>query len=252
MNAVALAAGIGGSLVTGSAALWASFSPTNTFWGPVHARGPADGRPRYALTFDDGPTPESTPAILDMLGELNARAAFFVIGANVRRCPQLLSRMHREGHVVANHSFDHPRMGIFRGPWYWERQVRQTDAIIQQVIGKRAMMFRPPMGIKTWYVMGAALRAGHAVINWTRRGVDGIATTPERILARLVPSAQAGDVLLLHDGVEPRSKRDPSATVAAIRPLILRLRDRGLEPAALDQFLGLPAYAEAHSAAQVA
>ena len=105
------------------------------------------------------------------------------------------------------------------------------------------------MGVKTGFIMGAARRRGKAVVTWSRRALDGIATTTERILHRLVPHARAGDVLLLHDGVEPRSHRDPRHTVAALKPLILRLRDRGLAPAPLDDFLSLPAYAKAPTAA---
>src|SRR5260221_6061664 len=82
---------------------WKSVSPTSALWGPVHFRG-STSAPRYALTFDDGPTPDSTAAILDTLGELGARAAFFVIGINARRSPDLLARMHAEGHIVANHT----------------------------------------------------------------------------------------------------------------------------------------------------
>ena len=228
-----------------SALSWVSLAPTNTLWGPVHYRGQVDGPPRYALTFDDGPTAGSTPAILDTLGELNVRATFFVIGRNTQRCPDLIARMHAEGHLVANHSLDHAHLSMFRGRRYWDHQLIETDRIIGQIIGVRPAMFRPPMGVKTGYVMGAAARRRQAVVTWSRRAVDGISTTTQRILNRLVPHTQAGDVLLLHDGVEPQSRRDPSPTVAAVKPLVLGLRERGLEPAPLDAFLNLPAYAPA-------
>lgn len=235
-----------GTVIAGLSALsYASISPTNNLWGPLHCRGKSDGPPRYALTFDDGPTRDSTSAILDILGELRVLATFFVIGANARRCPDLLARMHAEGHIVANHTLDHAHLSMFRGSCYWERQLRETDQIIGQTIGVRPGMFRPPMGVKTGFIMGAARRRGQAVVTWSRRAMDGIATTTDHILNRLVPHTVAGDVLLLHDGVEPQSHRDPSHTVAAIKPLILRLRDRGLEPAPLDDFLNLSAYAKA-------
>jgi peptidoglycan/xylan/chitin deacetylase (PgdA/CDA1 family) len=204
----------------------------------------ASGR-GYALTFDDGPTRPSTSAILDILGELGVPAAFFVIGANVRRSPELLARMHAQGHIVANHSLDHAHLGMLRGWRSWDRQVRETDRLIEQVIGARPKMFRPPMGIKTCMVMRAAVRQGHSVITWSRRAGDGVATTTRRILDHLRPHTVAGDVLMLHDGVEPNSGRDQSATIAAIKPFVLQLRDRGLEPVRLDELLGLPAYAPA-------
>jgi peptidoglycan/xylan/chitin deacetylase (PgdA/CDA1 family) len=218
--------------------------PSSGLFGRVHWRGDAsDGARRYALTFDDGPTDPSTSAILDTLGELGARATFFVVGLNVRRHPRLVERMHAEGHLVANHSFTHPHFGMMRGPWYWRRQIAQTDAAIGQIIGRRPAMFRPPMGVKSWFICGAARRLGHEVVTWSRRGFDGVSNDPRAILERLVTRTSCGDVLLLHDGVEPNVRRDPSVSVAVVRPLICQLRNRGLEPAPLDELLHLPAYA---------
>lgn len=246
MSGVSLAIGAAGAGLAGIGALtWASLSPKTGPWGPVYSRGPVGTSSCYALTFDDGPTRQSTSQILDIVGELGVHATFFVIGANARQCPDLVARMYSEGHIVANHSLDHAHLAMFRGRRYWNRQVRETDRIIEEIIGLRPAMFRPPMGIKTWYVMGAAARQGEAVITWSLRAMDGIKTTPERILGRLVPRTMAGDVVVLHDGVEPGSRRDPMVTVEAVKPLISRLRDRGLEPAPLDHLLGLPAYAPA-------
>jgi peptidoglycan-N-acetylglucosamine deacetylase len=234
------------ALATAVGALtYASMSPTNTLWGPVHSRGPATDPARYALTFDDGPTAGPTDAILDALSDLNVRAAFFVVGVNARRCPKLLLRMRDAGHVIANHTLDHDHFSMFRRRRYWTRQLAETDRIIAEITGLRPAMFRPPMGFKTLHSMRAAHRLGHAVITWSRRAVDGVVTTRERILDRLIPATGPGDVLLLHDGIEPHAlRRDPSATVAAVKPLVSRLRDRGLEPAPLDALLSLPAYAQ--------
>ena len=233
-----LSAGAAGAGALG----WATFWPTSRFWGPVVAHGPATGAPRYALTFDDGPTRESTPAVLDVLGELGVRAAFFVIGANARQCPELLERMHHEGHIVANHSYDHHHFAMFRGRRYWDRQLADTDEVIAQAIGVRPRLFRPPIGIKTGFVMRAAARREQTVVTWSRRAVDGIRTTPQRILQRLLPHTRCGDVLLLHDGVEPHTNRDPTPTIRAIKPLVLGLRDRGLEPVPLEDLLALDPY----------
>jgi len=228
---------------------WATFWPSSRLWGPVVARGPANGAARYALTFDDGPSLESTPAVLDILGELGVRAAFFVIGANARQRPDLLQRMHDEGHVVANHSFDHHHFAMFRGRRYWDRQLADTDAVIAQAIGVRPALFRPPVGIKTGFVMRAAARRGQTVVAWSRRAVDGISTTPQRILCRLLPHTRAGDILLLHDGVEPHMERDPMPTIRSLKPLVLGLRHRGLEATPLEELLGLEPYAKEAAAA---
>jgi peptidoglycan/xylan/chitin deacetylase (PgdA/CDA1 family) len=226
--------------------LWRTISsPRSDFWGPVVYRGDAGGRPRYALTFDDGPTEGPTCRILDALGEAGAKATFFVIGRNVRRWPKVCRRMADEGHVVANHTMDHSHYGVFRLRRYWERQITETRDLIADVIGRRPALFRPPMGLRTGHCTNAARRSGHRLVTWTRRAVDGVRTTRERILERLAPTTQAGDILVLHDGIEPNGfDRDPEATVEAVGELIRRLRERGLEAARVDEMAGVGAYQE--------
>lgn len=216
--------------------VYATTSPTSMVWGPVIPRGPIGTR-RVALTFDDGPTPGATDRVLDVLRDRGVRATFFVIGANVRKSPDLLRRIHGEGHLVGNHSFEHSHlcsMGLRR---YWEREIRTTDDAIELVIGNRPTLFRPPMGVRTWHTFWALRRTGHAMITWSRRAIDGIPTTPQRILNRFA-NVTDGDILLLHDGVEPHalhSGRD--ATVACVGPLIDRIGERGLSPVRLDELL---------------
>lgn len=222
--------------------LWSMLAPRCRWWGEVIASGPVEDPPRVALTFDDGPTAGATERVLDLLGELAVPAAFFVIGANVRRWPALVRRMHDEGHLVANHSYDHSHFGFFRGPRYWERQIAETDASIERIIGRRPAMFRPPMGMKTRFITGAAAGAEQAVITWTRRGMDGVTTTPDRILQRLGPTTQAGDIVMLHDGIEPNGRRDAAVTAAVLKPLVLSMRARGLTLVRLDELINRPAY----------
>jgi len=228
------------------ATVWTMLAPRCTWWGDVVPSG-TGGSSQIALTFDDGSTPGGTARVLDVLGELGVPVAFFVGGRNVRRWPELVRRMDREGHLVANHSFDHSRVGFFRGPWYWRRQIAETDAAIEAAIGRRPAMFRPPMGMKSNFIIGAARDAGQAVITWSHRGMDGVQTTPERICERLGPAARGGDILILHDGVEPNGHRDASATVAALKPLVSAIRDRGLRFVRLDELIGRPGYAEARA-----
>jgi peptidoglycan/xylan/chitin deacetylase (PgdA/CDA1 family) len=232
----------GGAVAFGALAL-VSAAPRCGVWGNVISRGQGSDTPQVALTFDDGPTVGSTDRVLDALAELHAPAAFFVIGSNARTHPDLVRRMHDEGHLVANHSLHHSHYGCFRSTRYWHDEIHQTRQIIHDIIGLQTALFRPPMGVKTWCITGAARRCGHSVVTWTRRGFDGISTTPQKICRRLSQHAHPGDVLMLHDGVEPNSRRDPSATVAAIVPLIQDLRHRGLEIVRLDQLLAIHGYA---------
>lgn len=230
-----------GAAAAGAVVANGTFAPRSSFWGPVLSRAPLAGG--VALTFDDGPTPGASDRVLDALGELKVKAAFFVIGRSARRHPRLVERMHAEGHVVANHTLDHSHYGLLRRRRYWQSQVDETDRTIRDIIGVRPALFRPPMGIKTRHVTRAAAAAGHTVVTWTRRALDGVATSPRRIVERLGPTSEPGDILLLHDGVEPNARRrDPGVTVAALRPLVDQLRERGLEPRRLDVMLGIDAY----------
>jgi peptidoglycan/xylan/chitin deacetylase (PgdA/CDA1 family) len=223
---------------------YATIAPRSSIWGRVVYRGDAArSAGGYALTFDDGPTEESTPRILDTLGRLGVKATFFVIGANARRHPEIVRRIHGEGHVVANHTMDHSHYGVMRAQRYWDRQVRETDELLASIIGVKPALFRPPMGVRTWHGTRAARRFGYTIVTWSRRAYDGLPTTAERIVGRLAGATAAGDILMLHDGVEPNVRRDPSATVAAVGPGVERLRARGLEPKSLEELTGVRPYA---------
>jgi peptidoglycan/xylan/chitin deacetylase (PgdA/CDA1 family) len=236
---------IGGAVCVGGI-IHATFVPRSRMFGPVVSRGSAGGPARVALTFDDGPTAGATDRVLDVLGELGVKAAFFVVGKNVERAPRLAARIAEEGHLVGNHSYDHFRTGMFGLGAFWRGQIGRTDAAIERATGLRPAMFRPPIGHKTPFIMAAAARAGHAVVTWNLRAWDGVANaTPGKIVSRVAPRARAGDIILLHDGVEPQSRRDPSASVKAVRPLVLALRDRGLEPVRLDELTGLRPFQDA-------
>jgi peptidoglycan-N-acetylglucosamine deacetylase len=238
---IGIPAALGAGAVTAS---WArvTFAPGSAFWGPVVTRGSAGAPPRVALTFDDGPHPGGTDRILDILADLNIKATFFVLGQHVQQHPRLLAQIHEQGHIIGNHGYDHRGFGLVRGTGYWRRQIDRTDAAIEQIIGVRPRYFRPPLGMKTRFSTRAAARR-HISVMWSRRGLDGVSTTPDRILRRLVPRARPGEILLLHDGVSPQSRRDPSATVAALGPLIVGLGERKLQVAALDELIGVQPYA---------
>jgi peptidoglycan/xylan/chitin deacetylase (PgdA/CDA1 family) len=240
MNSAALA--IAAPLVAAMAGLtYATVAPTCSLFGRVISRGVAGSR-RVALTFDDGPTPGSTEQVLDVLRDRGVRAAFFVVGVNAVRHTDLLRRIHLEGHLIGNHSFHHDHFSVMRRRRYWNDEVRLTDEAIESAVGVRPAMFRPPMGIKTWHTTGAASQFGHRLITWSRRAVDGIPTTPQRICRRFHRVGD-GEILLLHDGVEPNALHaDRGATVAAVGMLIDQLRQMELMPVRLDELLGFGAY----------
>ena len=225
----------------GIAFVYATLWPRSQIWGPLLWHGTIDKR-EIALTFDDGPTPGVTEAILDTLKAHQVYATFFVIGENARKHPAILRRIYNEGHLIANHSWDHPHHGWLGFFGYWQAQLGRTDEAIEQIIGQRPAIFRPPVGIKNCFTLAAARRLGHTTVTWSIRARDGVATDATEILRRL-SHLQPGDIVLMHDGIRVGFKRDPQATIEALPKLLASLDRRGLKAVRLDQLLNLPPYA---------
>lgn len=235
-----------------AAGAWGLFAPRSRFFGPLVWRGSREGPPRVALTFDDGPHPEATPRILDELARQGARAAFFLIGQNAEKWPAIVRRIVEEGHLVGNHSYSHSRSGGWRFTAYWEDEIRRTSRLIEDAAGVRTAWFRPPFAVKQWHMHRAVRRCGHSMITFTRRGMDGLPTTPGRIVDRLVPRANAGDILTLHDGVASFKDRPIEPTIQALRPILEGLKARGLAIAPLDELIEPAAYAGRRAGAAAA
>lgn len=238
MLTAALAAGaVAGGLVARGV-----FAPRSGLFGPVRWHGPRDGAPRIALTFDDGPHPRGTPGVLEVLAELDVPATFFVIGRHVEAHPDLVRCIVESGHAVGNHTYAHARDATFRSRRHWRDELARADAAIADAAGVVPRWFRPPMGFKTPLVMRAARDGGRVVVTWSRRGFDGRPTTAPAIRRRLAGPVGPGDIVLLHDGVEPGGRRDPCATVEALPELVRAWRERGLEVVPLAELLGIEAH----------
>lgn len=236
-----IAGGVAGAAAAGGFC-YACFHPRAQLFARTCYRGPRDDPPRIALSFDDGPHPEATPAILDALATHDVKAAFFVIGRNAAQHPALLRRIDAEGHLIGNHSFDHAYHGMCRFVRYWDDQLSRTDAVVADAIGRRPRLFRPPMGFKQPCIGRALRHRGGRMVTWTRRGLDGVPTDTAAILKRLIEPTRPGDILTLHDGLDPHSQRHLQATIDAIDPLAAGLLARGFTWQRLDTFIGEPAY----------
>jgi peptidoglycan/xylan/chitin deacetylase (PgdA/CDA1 family) len=186
------------------------------------------GASGVALTFDDGPHPEGTPAMLDALARAGARATFFVIGEQVRRRPQLLRRMVAEGHVVALHG-DRHRLQLRLGHGAVGDDLARGAAAIEDAIGARPSWHRPPYGIYSPAGLRAARAAGMAPLLWSRWGKDWRGhTTPRRIAARATRALLPGDVILLHDADFYSARHSHRHTVDAVDLIISELQRRKL------------------------
>jgi peptidoglycan/xylan/chitin deacetylase (PgdA/CDA1 family) len=195
---------------------WATVSPRSSWFLPVHWRLPP-GDAGFALTFDDGPHPEHTPAILDLLAAHGQRATFFVIGEHAGRHGPLLRRMRAEGHAIGLHSHRHSRLFNL-----WPRQLVRRDlerccAAVADATGEAPpRLFRPPVGLKNPLVADVVEALGLVTVTWSARVWDTRGAAAGTVAHRLRRAARPRAIVLLHDGHEPAHPGDRSATVAAL------------------------------------
>lgn len=212
---------------------WGVVNPRSSLYLPVWWRLPA-GSPDVALTFDDGPHPETTPRVLDLLAAAGQKATFFLIGENVRRHPALVKRMVDEGHAVGLHSHSHSWLFNCWPPGPVRRDLEACASAIADATGRAApTLFRPPVGLKNPVVGFVAGRLGLTAVTWSTRGLDTGGAPAAAVLARLERGLVPRAILTLHDGCEPRHPRPREQCLAVLAPLLERLRERGLRSVAL-------------------
>ena len=235
-----------GEWALAAAAAAGAFHAANVFYAGsqwfIHADRRITDAGAVALTFDDGPHPVFTPAVAETLAALNVPAAFFLIGRYVREQPALTRDLAAAGHVLGNHTWDHHRWGVFGSSRYWHEQLARTNDAIAAAAGRPAMLFRPPMGFKTWRQAKALKAMNLRVAAWRLRAFDTLPISAAAIARRIGEQAHGGDIITLHDGLEPaRRTCSQEQTCRALPEIIKRLRDRGLRFVSLTQGLNLPA-----------
>ena len=157
------------------------------------------GRPGHvALTFDDGPDPDGTPAVLDALDHLGWQATFFMLGAQVQRYPDVAAAVVAAGHEAAVHGFSH-RNHLARRPAEVRDDVARAAEVVTTATGVRPIWFRPPYGVLTLGSLIAARRAGLAPVLWTAWGRDGETRSPTRVADTVGGQLRPGGTVLLHD-----------------------------------------------------
>lgn len=168
-----------------------------------------------ALTFDDGPDPQSTPQVLDALARLGMKATFFVIGARAARHPELIARIAAEGHEIGNHGWDHPSLPEIP-PAEVAGQIARTRAALAPHGGT---LLRPPYGHQTLGTYRAARRAGYRVVMWSCAAADWSGDDAQTLAARVLAGAGPGSIVLLHDSLysfDDARHRDRTPTIQAL------------------------------------
>lgn len=173
-----------------------------------------------ALTFDDGPWPETTAQVLDILKQNNIKGTFFVVGQNVKNYPDLLRRVVAEGHAIGNHTWHH--WYHFMNPKVAAYEIDNTNNLIYNVTGVKTNLFRPPGGMMHNGLVAHARNQKYAVIMWSSDSIDYSLPGVPKLVNNVFRQAKPGGIVLLHDGGGNRSQ-----TVEALPEIISRFRNQG-------------------------
>jgi peptidoglycan/xylan/chitin deacetylase (PgdA/CDA1 family) len=228
-----LGAVVADHLALTAAGLW----PRSRILGPnwTHLPAPADAaRPgMLAVTIDDGPDPEVTPRVLDLLQAHGAHATFFCVGERIARYPQLAREIAARGHGIENHSFHHPVNFSLLGPKGMTGEIQRTQQIIHSVTGEVAQFFRAPAGLRNPFLEPVLVKAQLRLVSWTRRGFDTVNRDPQIVLGRLTRGMRAGDIVLLHDGHAARTAAGVPVILDVLPELLRRCATASLVPVTL-------------------
>lgn len=219
-------------LLTG-VGLW----PRSTWLGHNIRRLPdaAAARREIGLTFDDGPDPDITPAVLDLLDAHAAKATFFCIAERARRHPELCAEIVRRGHSVQNHSDRHALGFAFSGVSGFERELGAAQTTLRRITGETPAYFRAPAGLRNPLLGAVLARQRLQLVSWTRRGFDTVHRRPQRVLQLLTRGLAAGDILVLHDGNGAYGENGRPVLLDVLPDLLQRLAQQNLRAVNLPQ-----------------
>lgn len=200
-------------------------------------QGPADQN-RVALTFDDGPDPRFTGEVLDVLNQYNVPATFFLFGARSVANPELVTRIHNEGHVIGNHTYFHPNLVDEADLNTLEREVSNTEDALYDIIGYRTKLFRPPYGFLYNELVEKLADMQYLVIGWSVDSLDWQEDPPEVIAANVLDIVHPGAIILMHDGADWDGDR--TNTIEALHQIIPTLQAQGYEFVTVPELLNVP------------
>jgi peptidoglycan/xylan/chitin deacetylase (PgdA/CDA1 family) len=201
----------------------AGLIPRSTLLGPNIARLPPDAAQRgeVAITIDDGPDPEVTPQVLDILDRYQSKATFFCIGRLAAQHPELCREIVRRGHAIENHSLSHNWYFSLLDPWSIHREVRAAQEILNEIGGRAPRFFRATAGLRNPELEPVLAHCGLRLCSWSKRGFDTQVGDADAVFHSLARNLKGGDILLLHDG--------SAARTAAGTPVILDVLPRLLD-----------------------
>lgn len=186
-----------------------------------------------ALTFDDGPDPYYTPQILDVLDQYRIKATFFCVGRQAEAYPRIVRQECEAGHVVGNHSWAHPDLGLLAAADILS-ELKHTSKTIQEVTGIQPIFFRPPYGSLSIHVLTQACHLGVTTVMWNagEEARDWSNPGVNFVIRRTLELVRNGSIILMHD-----CGGDRSQTVAALPIIIQKLQDQGFKFVTIQQMV---------------
>lgn len=204
-----------------------------SFFLPVVCRAAINDQ-IVALTFDDGPTKEFTPVILETLKKYNVPAAFFCIGKNIDGNEAILQQINEGGHIIGNHSNSHHFWFDMFGTAKMLADLAEMDEKVRKITGETPLLFRPPYGVTNPNLAKAILKGKYRPIGWSVRSMDTVATDRQKLLTRITGQLRPGDIILLHDSL---------AITADILPeVIQQIINKGYKIERVDKMLQIQSY----------
>ena len=213
----------------------AGLLPRSTLLGPNIRSLPdvAAQRGEVAITIDDGPDPEVTPRVLDILDHHQAKATFFCIGKLAEKHHELCREIVRRGHAVENHSLSHQWYFSLLGPWRIHREVQGAQRVLGEICGQTPRFFRPTAGLRNPFLEPVLAHLGMQLCTWSKRGFDTRVADPESVLKSLLLDLKGGDILLLHDGSAARSASGEPVILGVLPRLLDNIKQANLYPVTL-------------------
>lgn len=221
-------------------AIWLFLNPEFDIYSQHHLK---TDQKIIALTFDDGPDPQSTPKILDVLKEYDIQATFFVVGKNVKKYPELLKKTVEAGHLIGNHSYNHSYIRAL-GPLLLLSDIKATNERIYDQTKLKPIFYRPPYGFRTPWAVKAASQAGYKIITWNNMTYDYFGISTKNLVNNIVRHAHPGGIIVLHDGHEGLARGEFNNLLVALPIIIDNLKKEGYSFVSLDQLLATPGYKE--------
>jgi peptidoglycan/xylan/chitin deacetylase (PgdA/CDA1 family) len=217
--------------------LAAPLFPGFGFFLPIISRG-RSGRPAVALTFDDGPDPQTTAPLLDLLARHGAAATFFVTGQRARLHPGLIHAILDRDHTIGNHSYSHDNLIMFKSTGALIREIQRAQEEFQR-LGFLPLAFRPPVGVTNPRLVDALERTGLYVVNFSKRGRDRGNRCVTDLSRRILTGLRPDDIIMLHD-IAPRGPAGVEVWLAEVERILAGIRAQGLAVRPLGELIQRP------------